>query len=102
MISALFSTDRRSSCAATGSDEQGAASHNMDGPRRSSLFTNPLAGVVLGDPFVLRHRGRFYLYGTHDGPPPPDGRTIPVFRSDNLTDWEPLGGALEPREPSAE
>jgi arabinan endo-1,5-alpha-L-arabinosidase len=67
-----------------------------------SLFTNPLEGIVLGDPFVLRDRGRFYLYGTNDGPPLPDGRVIPVFRSDDLIHWEPLGGALEPSEPSAD
>ena len=59
-------------------------------------------GVALGDPFVLRWRGRFYLYGTNDGPPLADGREIPVFRSDDLIHWEPLGGALEPIEPAAD
>ena len=59
----------------------------------------PAPGVVLGDPFALRWRGRFYLYGTNDGPPLADGRQIPVFRSDDLIHWEPLGGALEPTEP---
>jgi arabinan endo-1,5-alpha-L-arabinosidase len=74
----------------------------MDVRRRSSdaTFTNPVDGVVLGDPFVLRHRGRFYLYGTNDGPDLPDGRKIPVFRSDDLLHWELLGGALEPSEPT--
>jgi arabinan endo-1,5-alpha-L-arabinosidase len=65
-------------------------------------FANPLPEVALGDPFVLRHRGRFYLYGTNDGPPLPDGRAIPVFRSDDLLNWEPLGGALMPEEPGAD
>src|SRR4051794_15858512 len=69
---------------------------------RAKVFTNPLPDVVLGDPFVLRHRGRFYLYGTNDGPPLPDGRMIPVFRSDDLLHWEHLGGALEPSEPEAD
>jgi hypothetical protein len=41
-------------------------------------FSNPIEGIALGDPFVLRHRGRFYLYGTADGPGPDDGRVIPV------------------------
>ena len=54
---------------------------SIDPRREGVVFTNPLAGVVLGDPFVLRHRGAFYLYGTNDGPPLPDGRVIPVFRS---------------------
>src|SRR4051812_43256340 len=67
-----------------------------------ALFSNPLPGPALGDPFVLRHRGRFYLYGTNDGPPLPDGRVIPVFRSDDLIRWEPLGGALEPSDPAAD
>ena len=61
-----------------------------------TTFSNPVPGVAIGDPFVLRHRGRFYLYGTNDGPPLPDGRVIPVFRSDDLLNWEPLGGALVP------
>src|SRR4051794_3206697 len=74
----------------------------MAGPGRSSLFANPLDGIVLGDPFVLRHLGRFYLYGTNDGTAFPDARVIPVFRSDDLLHWEPLGGALEPSEPSAD
>ena len=69
---------------------------------RTDVLTNPLPDVVLGDPFVLRHRGRFYLYGTNDGPPLADGRVIPVFRSDDLLHWEPLGGALEPSEPEAD
>ncbi len=65
-----------------------------------AVFRNPLnAYRYSGDPFVLRWRGRFYLYGTNDGPPLPDGRQIPVFRSDDLVHWEPLGGALEPIEP---
>jgi len=69
---------------------------------RPASFSNPLAGPVLGDPFALRWRGRFYLYGTNDGPPTADGREIPVFRSDDLVRWEPLGGALEPIEPGAD
>jgi GH43 family beta-xylosidase len=67
-----------------------------------ATFANPLPGVVLGDPFVLPWRGQFYLFGTNDGPPLPDGRAIPVFRSEDLIGWEPLGGALEPAEPGAD
>jgi arabinan endo-1,5-alpha-L-arabinosidase len=73
---------------------------SLQRPRPS--FSNPLPGVVLGDPFALRWRGRFYLYGTNDGPPLPGGRQIPVFRSDDLVRWEPLGGALVPTEPGLE
>ena len=70
-------------------------------PVAGPVFTNPL-DVTLGDPFVLKHRGWFYLYGTNDGPPLSDGREIPVFRSDDLVRWEPLGGALEPLEPGTD
>lgn len=65
-------------------------------------FANPLEGLAVGDPFVLRHRGRFYLYGTNDGPALADGRVVPVFRSDDLLRWEPLGGALVPSRPGAD
>lgn len=65
-------------------------------------FTNPVEGVAVGDPFVLRHRGRFYLYGTNDGPPLPDGRVIPVSRSDDLLHWTPMGGSLVPEDPGAD
>ncbi len=68
-------------------------------PGGPNHFTNPVAGVAVGDPFVLRHRGRFYLYGTNDGPPLPEGRVVPVFRSDDLIHWVALGGALVPGEP---
>src|SRR5438094_987202 len=71
-------------------------------PETPRTFTNPLSGVALGDPFVLRHRGRFYPYGTTDGPPLPDGRAIPVFRSDDLLHWTPLGGALVPDDPGVD
>lgn len=67
-----------------------------------ATFANPLPDVVLGDPFVLPWRGRFYLFGTNDGPPFPDGRAIPVFRSEDLIHWEPLGGALVPADPGAD
>lgn len=65
-------------------------------------FSNPLPGPALGDPFVLRHGGRFYLYGTNDGPPLPDGRAVPLYRSDDLLRWEFLGGALIPLDPAAD
>ncbi len=74
----------------------------VPGEEGRGTFANPIRGIALGDPFVLRWRGRFYLYGTNDGPPLADGRTIPVYRSDDLLHWEPLGGALEPMEPGSD
>ncbi|QEH35512.1 Glycosyl hydrolases family 43 [Aquisphaera giovannonii] len=69
---------------------------------QARTFANPIRGVALGDPFVLRDRGRFYLYGTNDGPPLADGRAIPVYRSDDLIEWEFLGGALAMSDPAAD
>jgi GH43 family beta-xylosidase len=65
-------------------------------------FRNPLPGFVLGDPFVLAVGRAFYLYGTNDGPPLPDGRVVPVYRSTDLITWEFVGGALEPQRPGAD
>ena len=69
---------------------------SMEPDRSRGVFANPLEGVILGDPFILRHRGAFYLYGTNDGPPLPDGRVVPVFRSRDLIHWEasPLNPVL--------
>ena len=54
---------------ASPSESSSIMSNESTSQRRT--FTNPLAGVALGDPFVLRHRGEFYLYGTNDGAPLP-------------------------------
>jgi GH43 family beta-xylosidase len=59
-------------------------------------FTNPVVtddrGADHGDPFVLRHRGEYFLYHTTD-----DGdRGISVHRSADLVHWEFAGHALEP------
>ncbi len=54
-------------------------------------YCNPLLpDLDIGDPFVLRHDGVFFLYGTTD----PD-RGFRVFRSGNLVDWEAAGCALD-------
>ncbi|MEJ7637166.1 MAG: family 43 glycosylhydrolase [Singulisphaera sp.] len=70
--------------------------------RRGRRLDEPPAGRRPGRPVRAAASGRFYLYGTNDGPPPADGRAIPVHRSDDLIHWEPLGGALEPTEPEAD
>ncbi len=46
-----------------------------------------LDGVDHGDPFVLRHDGRYYLY--HTG-----ARAVPVYESADLRTWTPRGVAL--------
>ena len=50
-------------------------------------YTNPIARHGdFADPFVLRHDGRYYLYGTN-----PDVR---CWVSDNLIDWTLCGAAI--------
>ena len=57
-------------------------------------YTNPVWPEYFADPFVLRHQGLYYAYGT--GPMSEDGRAFPVLRSPDLVHWEPRGGALTP------
>jgi arabinan endo-1,5-alpha-L-arabinosidase len=52
-------------------------------------YRNPVASASLPDPTVLRAAdGSFYLYATEDT------RNMPVYRSENLTDWEFQGTAF--------
>ncbi|TMW71384.1 glycoside hydrolase family 43 protein [Alteribacter natronophilus] len=54
-------------------------------------YKNPIIsvkGLDHGDPAVLKHNGMYYLY--HTGP-----RTVPVYRSPDLVNWEPCGTALK-------
>src|SRR4051812_28969270 len=58
----------------------------VEGP----IYTNPVCEQPLGDPFVLKHNGCWYAYGTQpDGPP-----GVPAFHSHDLVHWEPLGLVL--------
>lgn len=57
-------------------------------------YVNPVYPDAMADPFVLRHDGFYYAYGT--APAGPDGRRFPVLRSADLVQWEPLGHALVP------
>ncbi len=61
---------------------------------RAITYTNPVWSGYFADPFVLRHEGVYYAYGT--GPRADDGRVFPVLRSPDLVHWEAQGGALEP------
>lgn len=55
-------------------------------------YQNPVYPGEFADPFVLRHEGVYYAYGTAPGAP--DGSQVPVLRSTDLVAWEPLGHAL--------
>ena len=60
--------------------------------RALQTFKNPVHADYFADPFVLRHGGVYYAYGTVAQA----GRTLPGLRSDDLVDWEPLGDVLRP------
>jgi arabinan endo-1,5-alpha-L-arabinosidase len=57
------------------------------------MYQNPVWPGYFADPFVLRYRNEYYVYGT--GPAGEDRRPFPLLKSCDLVNWEPLGGALE-------
>ncbi|AHJ98308.1 glycoside hydrolase family 43 protein [Hymenobacter swuensis] len=59
-------------------------------------YTNPVYAGQFPDPFVLKHNGRYYAFGTTGQGRTPDGRIFTLLTSDNLVDWKPAGGALTP------
>ena len=59
-----------------------------------AMYANPVYPEVFADPFVLRHDGVYYAYGTAPGNP--QGGEIPVLRSVDLVHWEAIGHALAP------
>src|ERR1044071_3171903 len=59
-------------------------------------YTNPVYKGSMPDPFVLRHRGVYYAFGTTGGERKPDGRIFTLLTSNDLVNWRELGGA--PRE----
>ncbi|UOQ71972.1 family 43 glycosylhydrolase [Hymenobacter cellulosilyticus] len=59
-------------------------------------YTNPVYAGQFPDPFVLRHQGRYYAFGTTGQGRTADGRIFTVLTSTNLVDWKPAGGALTP------
>lgn len=58
------------------------------------MYLNPVYPDYMADPFVLRHEGHYYAYGT--SPARPGGRVFPVLESSDLIQWQPRGGALLP------
>ncbi|HEX8552819.1 MAG TPA: glycoside hydrolase family 43 protein [Abditibacteriaceae bacterium] len=60
-------------------------------------YRNPVWDGYCADPFVLRHEGVYYAYGTgSDAGNTVGGRHFVLLRSPNLVDWECLDGAIEP------
>lgn len=62
----------------------------------TTTYQNPVWPGYFADPFVLRHRGVYYAYGTGPRQPEGDGRWCPVLRSRDLATWEYVGGAIQP------
>lgn len=59
-----------------------------------SSYVNPVYDQYLADPFVLRHEGHYYAYGT--APANRHGWQFPVLHSTDLAHWEVKGRALQP------
>ncbi|HEY0075706.1 MAG TPA: glycoside hydrolase family 43 protein, partial [Abditibacteriaceae bacterium] len=59
-------------------------------------YTNPVWDGYFADPFVLKHKGEYWAYGT--SPNAPDSKRFQVLHSKNLINWQYVGGALEPLE----
>lgn len=57
-------------------------------------FTNPVYDQYFADPFVLRHEGRFYAYGTNNLDR--NDRVFEILVSDDFVTWSSLGRALDP------
>ncbi len=66
------------------------------GGAAARTYTNPVVARDFPDPFVLRHEGKYYAFGTTGKGRTPDGRVFAVLTSTNLVDWQPAGGALTP------
>lgn len=84
--------------AATGAlkSEAVAASSRAAVLSAPETYTNPVYAGSMPDPFVLRHRGGYYAFGTIGGERKTDGRIFTLLRSTNLVEWHELGGALIP------
>lgn len=59
----------------------------------TTTYTNPVYPEIMADPFVLRHEGRYYAYGTAPGSAA--GGRFPVLASHDLVHWEHLGYAID-------
>jgi arabinan endo-1,5-alpha-L-arabinosidase len=76
--------------------ESAAAQAKRRGP---ATYTNPVYVGSLPDPFVLRHDGVYYAFGTTGNERKADGRIFTLLRSDDLVSWTEIGGALTPPSP---
>ena len=56
-------------------------------------FTNPVYDGYFADPFVLRHDGRYFAYGTNDAER--SGKAFEILESDDLVHWRSIGRAID-------
>lgn len=57
-------------------------------PADSNTYQNPIIKTSLPDPTIIKVGKTFYLYATEDI------RNTPIYKSDNLIDWEYVGTAF--------
>lgn len=55
-------------------------------------YENPVWDGYLADPFAFKSGDTWYAIGTGETE---DGKQFPILKSENFTDWELVGGALE-------
>lgn len=58
----------------------------------AETFTNPVHPEYFADPFVLRHRGTYFAYGT--GTARHDDHVFEILRSTDLVTWTSAGHAM--------
>ena len=62
---------------------------SASGAKKPKTYSNPVIARSCPDPTVIKaDNGKFYLYSTEDV------RNLPIYRSDNLVDWEFAGTAF--------
>ena len=64
--------------------------------RAPRTYTNPVWAGSMPDPGVMRHEGVYWAFGTTGRDRKSDGRIFTVLRSDDLVNWQEVGGALTP------
>jgi len=70
--------------------DDGGHSQDVTPPPVVQKYQNPIIPVSLPDPSVVRATdGSFYLYATEDI------RNLPIYRSDNLVNWQYVGTAFD-------
>jgi GH43 family beta-xylosidase len=58
-----------------------------------NTYTNPIFDGYFADPFILKHDGMYYAYGT--SPASDDAHQFPILSSPDLIEWKHEGYALD-------